>query len=223
MELRGLAGQSVIWGNSGRRGWRSGLGPPLSECQVTESLFCALRRMQGEHRIYFPNRNNFGMKGGTVHICARLIVITWCHPGQTGTFGDSSNWEALQGEALPGRRLQWLHSREQAFRVEGVRGRAEGWAGLGLPVAITTKHHKLGCCLIAQSCPPLFATPWTVARQVPVHGILQARILEWVAIFFSRGSSQPRDWIWVSCLAGRFFTTEPLGKLYKLGALTPQK
>ena len=53
--------------------------------------------------------------------------------------------------------------------MEGVRGRAEGWAGLGLPVAITTKHHKLGCCcLIAQSCPPLFATPWTVARQVPL-------------------------------------------------------
>ena len=39
-----------------------------------------------------------------------------------------------------------------------------------------------------------------------VHGILQARILEWVAIPFSRGSSQPRDQTWVSCIAGRFFT-----------------
>ena len=39
-----------------------------------------------------------------------------------------------------------------------------------------------------------------------VHGILQARILEWVVIFFSRGSSQPRDQIQVSCIAGRFFT-----------------
>ena len=38
-----------------------------------------------------------------------------------------------------------------------------------------------------------------------VHGILQARILEWVAISFSRGSSQPRNWTWVSCTAG-FFT-----------------
>ena len=38
------------------------------------------------------------------------------------------------------------------------------------------------------------------------HGILQARILEWVAIPFFRGSSQPRDWNWVSCIAGRFFT-----------------
>ena len=39
-----------------------------------------------------------------------------------------------------------------------------------------------------------------------VHGILQVRILEWVAIFFSRGSSWPRDRSWVSCIAGRFFT-----------------
>ena len=39
-----------------------------------------------------------------------------------------------------------------------------------------------------------------------LHGILQARILEWVAISFSRGSSQPRDRTWVSCITGRFFT-----------------
>ena len=39
-----------------------------------------------------------------------------------------------------------------------------------------------------------------------IHGILQARILEWVAIPFSRGSSWPRDQTRVSCIAGRFFT-----------------
>ena len=39
-----------------------------------------------------------------------------------------------------------------------------------------------------------------------VHGILQAKILEWVAILFSRVSSQPRDQTRVSCTAGRFFT-----------------
>ena len=38
-----------------------------------------------------------------------------------------------------------------------------------------------------------------------VYGILQARILEWVAFPFSRGSSQPRDWTQVSHIAGRFF------------------
>jgi len=41
-----------------------------------------------------------------------------------------------------------------------------------------------------------------------VHGILQARILDWVAVPFSRGSSQPRDQTWVqsACIAGRVFT-----------------
>ena len=38
-----------------------------------------------------------------------------------------------------------------------------------------------------------------------VYGILQARILEWVATPFSKGSSQPRDQTWVSCIAGRVF------------------
>ena len=51
-----------------------------------------------------------------------------------------------------------------------------------------------------------------------VHGVLQARILEWAAISYSRGSSGPRDWIHVSCVfytghwATWLFTTEPPGK-----------
>ena len=46
--------------------------------------------------------------------------------------------------------------------------------------------------LVAKSCPTL-VTPWTVACQAPLFGIFQARILEWIAISFSRGSSQPRN------------------------------
>ena len=45
-----------------------------------------------------------------------------------------------------------------------------------------------------------------------VYGILQARLLEWVAIPFSKGSSWPRDRTWVSCIAGRFFTIWASGK-----------
>ena len=44
------------------------------------------------------------------------------------------------------------------------------------------------------------------------HGISQARILEWVAISFFRGSSWPRNQTHVSCIAGGFFTAEPPGK-----------
>ena len=52
------------------------------------------------------------------------------------------------------------------------------------------------------SCVRLFATPCTIQ----VHGILQARILEWVAFPFSRASSQPRDQTQVLHIAGGFFT-----------------
>ena len=51
------------------------------------------------------------------------------------------------------------------------------------------------------------ATPWTVAHQATLFmGILQARILEWIAILFSRESSQPRDRTQVSRIVGGFFT-----------------
>ena len=54
---------------------------------------------------------------------------------------------------------------------------------------------------VSQSCPTL-CNP----TDCTVHGILQARILEWVAYSFSRGSSQPRNRTGVSCIAGGFFT-----------------
>ena len=60
---------------------------------------------------------------------------------------------------------------------------------------------------VAQSCPNLCDPMYYTAQ-----GILQARILEGVALPFSRGSSQPRDQTQVSCIAGEFSTAEPPGK-----------
>ena len=61
-------------------------------------------------------------------------------------------------------------------------------------------------CLVDQSCLALW-DPMDYSSPGPcAHGIFQARILEWVAISSSRGSSQPRDWTFVSCIAGGFFT-----------------
>ena len=48
-----------------------------------------------------------------------------------------------------------------------------------------------------------------------VHGFLQARILEWVAVPFSKASSQPRDWAQVSCIAGRFFFNWAIREAHK--------
>ena len=62
------------------------------------------------------------------------------------------------------------------------------------------------CVLVAQKCPTLCSPIDCSLPGSSVSGIFQARILEWVAIPFSRGSSWPRDQTQVSCVAGRFFT-----------------
>ena len=82
----------------------------------------------------------------------------------------------------------------------------------------TGKYMHICMFSVTQSslCSPMDCSP----PGSSVHGILQARILEWVAMPSSRRSFQPRDWTCVSCgscISGRFFTTEPLGKsLYVL-------
>ena len=63
------------------------------------------------------------------------------------------------------------------------------------------------CVCLSRSVVSNSPIPWTVALQAPLSmRILQARILEWVPLPSSRGYSQCRDWTWVSCVAGRFFT-----------------
>ena len=59
---------------------------------------------------------------------------------------------------------------------------------------------------VAQSCTTLCDPMDCSLPCSSIHGIFQARVLEWVAISFSRGSSQPRDQTWVSCIVGRCFT-----------------
>ena len=60
---------------------------------------------------------------------------------------------------------------------------------------------KLLSCVLSHCDPMDYSLPGS-----SVHGTLQTRILEWVAILFSRGSSWPRDQTLVSCIADRFFT-----------------
>ena len=77
-------------------------------------------------------------------------------------------------------------------------------------VPTSAKCTKTGCsaarCLVAQSCLTLCNPMDCSPPGFSVHGILQARILERVAMPFSEGSSQPRNQTQVSCIAGRFFT-----------------
>ena len=70
---------------------------------------------------------------------------------------------------------------------------------------------------VSQSCPALCGPMDCSLPGSAIHGIFQARILEWAAISFSRGSSQPRDRTRVFCIADRCFTiwaTREALKLY---------
>ena len=69
-----------------------------------------------------------------------------------------------------------------------------------IPISIYMQYERE--VKVSRPCPTL-CDP----KDYTVHGILQARILEWVTVPFSRGSSQPRDETLVSCVAGRFFTS----------------
>ena len=87
-----------------------------------------------------------------------------------------------------------------------------------------TRSRKKGCCkvqtslqepfksvalkiaLVAKLCQTLCHSMDCNPSGSSVYGILQARILEWVAFPFSRESSQPRSWTWVFCISGKFFT-----------------
>ena len=71
-------------------------------------------------------------------------------------------------------------------------------------------------CEVAQSCLTLCNPMDCSLPGSFIHGVFQARVLEWVAISFSRESSQPRIWTRVSCIAGRFFTDWAMKEAHSL-------
>ena len=76
------------------------------------------------------------------------------------------------------------------------------WLWFRSPLSLIWKNEVKISLSCVQLCNPMDCSP----PGYSVHEILQARILEWVAIPFSRESSKPRDQTWVSCIAGRFIT-----------------
>ena len=115
--------------------------------------------------------------------------------------------------------LYWLicTSRAAAFRKPGdlhcgASGRTKR---LPLPAKTGFSPNYLGCCLVTKSYPTLCEPTDCSLPGSSVHGISQARILEWVAISFSRGSCQPRDRTWVSCIGRRILHCWATGEQYE--------
>ena len=76
-------------------------------------------------------------------------------------------------------------------------------------VCVCARAHARACVSCPLSCVWFFYNPMDCSPPASsVHRILQARILEWVAISSSRAFPQPRDWTHISCLAGGYFTAE---------------
>ena len=106
------------------------------------------------------------------------------------------SWRKGKGKQFPQRWIIYFPGRKEKQPVT-----ADWWM-----MAVTARHNGFSTCVHAQSCltlrdPMDYSPPDSL-----VHGILQAIILEWVAMPFSRGSSWPRDQTQVSHIAGGFFT-----------------
>ena len=82
--------------------------------------------------------------------------------------------------------------------LQVLRLSPNSYRALGEPLSLSEPQV---CVLSRFSRVPLFATSWTVARHAPLSGILQAGILQWVAMPSPRGSSQPRDGTLASCIS----------------------
>ena len=100
----------------------------------------------------------------------------------------------------------WRRKRWHAFASRQLERFCKASSAFGSHLHCIVHAIVRMCVLIAQSCPTLCDPMDYSSSGSSVHGILQARMLEWIAIPFSRGSSQPRDWIQVSCIIVRFFT-----------------
>ena len=118
----------------------------------------------------------------------------------------------------------WLNSTSSPSPLPG------GWR-VGLKVLIPQLHllaplatslhpeaiYCCDCCLVVPLCLILCNPVDCSLPSSSVHEISQARILEWVAISFSRGFSWLRDRTRISCITGGFFTPEPPGKPWTYG------
>ena len=126
---------------------------------------------------------------------------SWSERGQTQNHCDST-WSRVQGEAK-------LTAADRSQKSRSPCGLKQWWRGFR--ESAMADH----VCMHAQMCPTLCGPMDCSPPGSSVHGILQARVLEQVAISHSRGSLPPRDWAQISTsppLTGRFFTTEPPGK-----------
>ena len=150
---------------------------------------------------------------------ARWELTVWNTSG--GDWQDIHMWRMfvkLFLSSLETRRLMPLHERHTFLPKWGGAVKAASyylyfifklkkWSEMKVTQSCLILCVCVWVCEVAQLCPTLCDLVDCSPPGSSLHGILQARILGWVAFPFSRGSSQPRDWTQVSHIAGGFFTS----------------
>ena len=134
-----------------------------------------------------------------IYLCKSEERITWAWEGRQKSSWMEKPWRVRKGAT----ETVWGSGGKTCESMK-----TDCWAGLDISwwaIPQNTLHVKCES-EVAQSCPTLFDPMDGIPPGSSIHGIFQARILEWVAISFSRGSSWPRDRTWGFCLAGRGFT-----------------
>ena len=116
-----------------------------------------------------------------------------------------ASWDSSPGDC----KVHWCH-----YVISSTRNTATYCSIVALQCCVSI---RAVLCLVVQSCLTLCNPMDCSPPDLPVHGVSQARVLVWVSISFSRGSSQPRDQAHISCrwqvgslpLADEYFTTAP--------------
>ena len=105
--------------------------------------------------------------------------------------------------------VQNLHVGQEATELDMEQQTVPNWersmSRLYIVTLLFNLHAECTVLIAPQLCPSLCNPTDYTPPGSSVHGVLQARILEWVAISFSRGSMRPRSWTQLSSTAGRFY------------------
>ena len=124
----------------------------------------------------------------------------------SGCTGGTGVGHMAIGPSPPHPGIETVTSIPATWHPSHLRSKSANWLTLLTYTDIPISFPKVKWSEVAQLCPTLCdPMNWGLPGS-SVHGIFLARILEWVSISFSRGSSQPRDRTWVSHIVGRCFT-----------------
>ena len=151
--------------------------------------------------------------------CVRLFVTPWTAAYKAPLsmeFSRQEYWSGLSFSSPGDLSDPRLEPRSPALQADALPSEPPGKPPVFIQFSPRSTHRCLEreTCLtlsvqfssVAQLCPTLCDPMDCSLSRSSVHGIFQSRVLEWIAISFSRGSSRPRNRTWVSRIAGRRFT-----------------